>query len=66
MIAENLGIGILPELAIIKSIKGIRVLALQPNTTRDIYLVARKNSTTTRAMHIVTESLSHHASLLTY
>lgn len=58
MIAANLAIGILPKLAIMDSIKEIRVLDLQPNETRDIYLVARKSPTTTRALHVVTEFLS--------
>ena len=66
MIAENLAIGILPELAIIKSIKGIRVLDIQPEATRDIYLVTRKNTTTTRAMDIVTEALANSTGLFTY
>lgn len=55
LIVENLGIGILPEMAIIKSMKGIRVFPLHPKAERDIYLVARKNTATTRALKIVTE-----------
>lgn len=55
LIAENLGIGILPEMAIIKSMKRIRVLPLHPKAERDIYLVARKNIATTRALKLVTE-----------
>lgn len=64
MIAENLAIGILPELAIIESVKGIRILNLQPEPTRNIYLVARKN-TSTRAMRIVTKALSDYRDPLT-
>jgi len=59
MIAENLGISILPELAIIKSIKGISVREIQSEATREIYLVTRENKSTTRAMNIVTEALAN-------
>ncbi len=64
MIAENLAVGILPELAIIKSMEGIRVLDLQPGATRDIYLVTRKNSTMTRAMQIVINTLTNNTDFL--
>jgi DNA-binding transcriptional LysR family regulator len=57
MIAANIGIGILPELAIIESVEGIRVIDLEPDAIREIYLVMRKNTTTTRAMNIVVEYL---------
>lgn len=57
LIVENLGIGILPEMAIMKSMKGIRVLPLYPKAEREIYLVARKNTATTRALKIVTEAI---------
>jgi len=59
MISENLGISILPELAIIKSIKGISVREIQSEATREIYLVTRENKSTTRAMNIVTEALAN-------
>ncbi|MFM2480929.1 LysR family transcriptional regulator [Celerinatantimonas sp. YJH-8] len=59
MIAQDLAIGILPTLAIIESIQGIHMIDLQPEPTRDIYLVARKNTTTTRAMKIVMDTLCH-------
>ncbi|WP_413284281.1 LysR family transcriptional regulator [Vibrio sp. MA40-2] len=66
MIAANIGIGILPELAIIESVEGICVLDLEPDPTRDIYLVVRNNTTTTRAMNAVTESLINNKNPLTY
>jgi DNA-binding transcriptional LysR family regulator len=59
LIAENLAVGILPELAIIKSMKNVCVLDLKSDESRDIYLVARKSTTTTRAMQIVTKALSN-------
>ena len=59
LIAGNLAVGILPELAIIKSMKNVCVLDLKSDESRDIYLVARKSTTTTRAMQIATEALSN-------
>jgi len=59
LIAENLAVGILPELAIIKSMKNVCVLDLKLDESRDIYLVARKSTTTTRAMQVVTKALSN-------
>ncbi|GGF59969.1 LysR family transcriptional regulator [Alteromonas lipolytica] len=58
MIAAELGIGILPELAIINSVPGIRIVNIKPLASRDIYLVTRKNATTTRAISIMSEALS--------
>jgi len=59
MIAENLAIGILPHLAVINSISGVKVLQIEPPATRNIYLVSLKKTTTTRAMRLVAETLAH-------
>lgn len=58
MIAENLVVGVLPELAVIKSRKEIQPLMLVPKATRDVYLVTRKNALSSRAMQAITEVIA--------
>ncbi len=56
-VAQNLAIGILPELAVTEQVKGVHLLEVQPESTRHIYLVARKSQATIRSIQIVTEAI---------
>jgi len=64
IVAENLAVGILPKLAIIDTIKGIQTLRIQPEASREIYLVTRKAQAATRALQIVTQSITARAQTL--
>lgn len=62
MIADNLAVGVLPGLAVMDSIKGVHALRIQPEASREIYLVTRKAQAATRALQIVTEAIMEHTS----
>ncbi len=62
MIAENMAIGILPNLAIIDSIPGIAKLKLVPMAPREMYLITRKEQT--KAIKILTEAIRSYSSKL--
>lgn len=60
-VAQNLAIGILPKLAVTEQVEGVHLLNLQPESTRQIYLVARKSQATLRSIQVVTEAIMEQA-----
>ncbi|MFT8321593.1 MAG: LysR substrate-binding domain-containing protein [Bacillus sp. (in: firmicutes)] len=61
VVAQNLAIGILPKLAVSEQVEGVHLLDLQPESTRHIYLVARRSQTTIRSIQIVIEAIKEQA-----
>ncbi|AKG33711.1 LysR family transcriptional regulator [Paenibacillus durus] len=57
VVAKNLAIGILPKLAVTEQVEGVHLLDLQPESTRHIYLVARRSQATLRSIQIATEAI---------
>ncbi|MCM3212999.1 LysR substrate-binding domain-containing protein [Niallia taxi] len=63
-VANNLAIGILPKLAVTEQAEGVHLLDLQPESTRHIYLVARKPQASNRSIQVVMEAIKAQASLV--